>query len=197
VTFGSLHKLAKLNGEVLDLWSRVLHALPTSRLLVFRDALRGSAADYLREQFARRGLGEDRVLLSHPAEREESFLKVYDGIDISLDAFPWSGHATACESLWMGVPILTLQGPRHAARMVSSVLTQVGLPDLIAQSPDDFVTKAVGLAEDRDRLSELRTQLRERMHASPLCDGKTFTRHLEDAYRQMWQAWLSGSGSGC
>jgi predicted O-linked N-acetylglucosamine transferase (SPINDLY family) len=192
VTFGSLHKLAKLNGAVLELWSRVLHALPSSRLLVFRDALQGSALAYFREQFARHGLAEDRVLLQHPEGEERSFLKVYDRIDVSLDTFPWGGHVTACESLWMGVPMLTLQGPRHAARMVSSALTQVGLTDLIARTPEEFVAKAVQLAQDPNRLVELRSGLRRRMHDSPLCDGKTFTRHLEEAYREMWRNWVKG-----
>jgi predicted O-linked N-acetylglucosamine transferase (SPINDLY family) len=190
VTFGSLHKLAKLNGEVLDLWSRLLHALPGSRLLIFRDALRGSAMAYFREQFARRGLTGDRVLLRYPGESQESFLKVYGDIDILLDVFPWSGHATACEALWMGVPVLTLRGARYAGSMVASVLTQVGLPDLIARTPDEYVAKAVQLANDQERLVSLRSKLRDRMRGSPLCDGKTFTRHLEEAYRGMWHPWV-------
>lgn len=189
VTFAALHKLAKLNADVLDLWCVVLRAVPNSRLLVFRDGLRGSVRDYFRDQFARRGFGEDRVCLAHEAGPSGSFLEVYGQIDVALDPFPWGGHATACEALWMGVPVVTLLGNRHAGRMVASVLTQVGLTDLIAATPEEYVAKAAGLANDVERLAALRAGLRERMRASPLCDGRTFTRHLEKAYRTMWHRW--------
>jgi predicted O-linked N-acetylglucosamine transferase (SPINDLY family) len=193
LTFGSLHKLAKLNGAVLDLWCAALRAVPSARLLLFRDALRGSTRDYFRQQFQERGIAEERIILRHPTAETGCFLTVYDQIDVLLDTFPWSGHATACESLWMGVPVLTRLGARHAGRMVASVLTQVGLTDFITRTPDEFVARAVELAADLPRLADLRSQLRERMRGSPLCDGATFTRHLEAAYRKMWQRWVDGS----
>jgi predicted O-linked N-acetylglucosamine transferase (SPINDLY family) len=189
VTFGSLHKLVKLNADVLDLWCAVLRAVPDSRLLVFRDALRGETREYFRQEFERRGIPEGRVLLRHAVEGGGSYLGVYRDIDVLLDAFPWSGHATACEALWMGVPVLTLYGNRHAGRMVASVLTQVGLPDLIAHTPEEYITAAARLAGDRDRLASLRAHLRERMLGSPLCNSRAFTRHLEEAYREMWRRW--------
>jgi predicted O-linked N-acetylglucosamine transferase (SPINDLY family) len=190
VTFGSVHKLAKLNARVLDLWCRLLHALPSARLLAFRDSLRDDTRQVFLKQFARRGLAENRLTLTHKT-RDDKFLSVYEDIDIALDVFPWTGHGTACEALWQGVPVLTLRGNRHAGRMVASVLTQVGLTDWIADNPEDFVAKALRFANDRDLLTELRTGLRGRMQRSPLCDGKAFTRHLEDAYRTMWRTWLS------
>jgi predicted O-linked N-acetylglucosamine transferase (SPINDLY family) len=115
---------------------------------------------------------------------------LYGEIDVLLDTFPWSGHATACEALWMGVPVLTLVGDRHAGRMVASVLTRLGLTDCIARTPDEFVGKAVELAADPNRLASLRSRLRETMRGSPLCDGAAFTRHLEAAYRALWQRWV-------
>jgi predicted O-linked N-acetylglucosamine transferase (SPINDLY family) len=185
VTFGSTHKLARLNGAVL-------RAVPAARLLVFRDALRGNARLHFREQFARRGIPPERILLRHTLEPGHPLLAVYGSIDVSLDTFPWSGHGTACESLWMGVPVLTLRGGRHAGRMVASVLTQIGLEDLVAPTPEEFVGRAVQLAHDPDRIAELRSTLRERMRASPLCDGRAFTRHLEEAYRTVWRRWAGG-----
>jgi predicted O-linked N-acetylglucosamine transferase (SPINDLY family) len=190
VTFGSLHKLAKLNGGVLDVWCAVLRAVPDSRLLIFRDSLRGEARERLGREFAQRGLGEDRVLLKHEVKESGTYLEVYREIDVLLDVFPWSGHATACEALWMGVPVLTLYGNRHAGRMVASVLTQLGLTDLIARSPEEYVAAAVRLAGDRNGLAELRRLMRDRMLDSPLCDGATFTRQLEEAYRAMWRRWV-------
>jgi predicted O-linked N-acetylglucosamine transferase (SPINDLY family) len=194
MTFGSLHKLTKLNHRVLDLWSRVLHAIPTARLLVFRDTLHGSPREALRQRFADRGLAEDRVLLRHTVAPGTSFLDVYGEIDLALDAFPWVGHATACEGLWMGVPVLTLRGDRHAGRMVASVLTRIGLADLITDSPEAFVTQAVAWASDLDRLAGLRRELRDQVRGT-LCDGATFTRCLEEAYRWMWHRWVTAKCS--
>jgi predicted O-linked N-acetylglucosamine transferase (SPINDLY family) len=196
VTFGSLHKLGKLNDRVLDLWCAALRAAPSARLLVFRDTLRGSARDYFREQFARRGVPEGRVILGYQVEGDQSHLTIYRDIDVLLDAFPWGGHATACEALWMGVPVLTLRGERHAGRMVASVLTQVGLTEFIAGTPEAFVARAAGLAADAGRLVALRAGLRDQVRASPLCDGAGFTRRLEAAYRALWQRWARGEAAG-
>jgi protein O-GlcNAc transferase len=187
ITFGSLHKLAKLNPQVLDLWSRLLQALPESRLLVFRDTLKASTAEFFRQELLQRGILADRFELRHEVPKPGGHLSVYADIDISLDVFPWSGHATVCESLWMGVPMVTLRGTRHAGRMVASVLSQAGLSDWIAETPEKYVEVAVRAARDLTSLAELRTNLRRRLQESPLCDGAAFTRSLEEAYRAMWK----------
>lgn len=194
VTFGSLHKLAKLNDAVLDLWSELLRAVPSARLLIFRDCLRGGVAEDFRQRFLRRGLGEERVLLRHQVEGPGGYLAVYREVDVLLDAFPWGGHATACEALWMGVPVVTLRGDRHAGRMVASVLTQVGRGELIAGTREEYVATAAGLAADPERLAALRSGLRDQVRRSPLCDGAAFTRQLEAAYRDMWRHWIRGEG---
>lgn len=194
VTFGSLHKLAKLNDAVLDLWCELLRVVPSARLLVFRDCLRGGVAEDFRRRFLRRGLGEDRVLLRHEAPGGGSYLAAYRDVDVLLDAFPWGGHATACEALWMGVPVVTLRGGRHAGRMVASVLTQVGLCALAAGTPEEYVAQAAALAGDCERLASLRSGLREQVRRSPLCDGAAFTRQLEAAYRAVWRRWAGGDG---
>jgi predicted O-linked N-acetylglucosamine transferase (SPINDLY family) len=190
LTFGSLHSLAKLNKAVLDLWCEILRAVPSARLLVFRHTLRGETKDYFAAEFAARGIQAERVELRHVADpgRNKHF-RVYNEIDMSLDAFPWGGHATACESLWMGVPVITLYGPVHAGRMVASVLTRAGLSELIAETPAKYLELAVNWAGNLERLAGLRSRLRTTMEASPLCDGKRFTRGLEEAYRSMWQRW--------
>jgi predicted O-linked N-acetylglucosamine transferase (SPINDLY family) len=109
----------------------------------------------------------------------------YHDIDIALDTFPWSGHTTACESLWMGVPVVTLCGDRHASRMVSSILTAAGMSDYIAHTPDEYVAIAQKLASSPDTLAALRQGLRARMAQSVLCNGKAFTKRLEEAYRRI------------
>jgi predicted O-linked N-acetylglucosamine transferase (SPINDLY family) len=192
VTFGSLHKASRLNEDVIDLWSQLLLRMPNARLLLLRHELYGGTARRVAQLFARHGLDESRVRITNVLP-SGGHLAAYHEIDISLDTFPWSGHTTACESMWMGVPVVTLYGDRHAGRMVSSVLTQLGLTDLIAHTPQQYVEIGSNLAGDRARLRELRSTLRDRMSASPLCDGRGRTRELESAYREMWARWCGAT----
>jgi protein O-GlcNAc transferase len=188
VTFGSLHNLAKLNPQVIDLWCRVLRAVPRARLFVLRHTLRGSAKESLHRHLTDRGISFDRFDLRH-ASSGPSHMKAYESVDIALDTFPWSGHTTACEALWMGVPVVTLYGNRYAGRMAASTLTALGLPEFIARTPEEYVAIAADWASDLDRLGKLRGGLRERMSSSPLCDGARFTRTLEETYRMLWHRW--------
>jgi protein O-GlcNAc transferase len=192
VVFGSLHKLDKLHDGVLDLWAQILREVPDSRLLLCRNTLQGATADLWRERFLRRGLPTERVQLRRVAPVGLQHLRVYDDIDVALDCFPWSGHTTACEALWMGAPVVTLRGRACAGRMVASVLEAVGLPELIAETPDDYVRIAADLARDAARRQRLRETLRPRMLRSPLCDKAGFTRGLEEVYRGLWRAWCAG-----
>ena len=184
VTFGSLHTLARLNEQVIDLWSKLLHTVVSSRLCIIRNTLVGGVRERLYAEFETRGIPRQRIDMRNTLPHG-GHLALYHYIDISLDTFPWSGHTTACESLWMGVPVVTLCGDRHAGRMVSSILTAVGMSDCIAQTPDEYIAIARKLACSPDILQSLRQGLRARMSQSVLCDGKGFTKRLEDAYRKM------------
>ena len=117
------------------------------------------------------------------------YLQTYQRIDIGLDTFPYNGHSTSLDSLWMGVPVVTLIGNIPVARAGWCQLTNLGLAELAGQTPEDFVRIAVELAKDLPRLAELRTGLRQRMEQSPLMDAPSFTRNIEAAYRQMWRNW--------
>jgi predicted O-linked N-acetylglucosamine transferase (SPINDLY family) len=184
VTFGSLHALTRLNARVIDLWSALLKAAASSRLCIIRNTLVGSVRERLYAEFETRGISRERIVMRNtlPAGGHQA---LYHDIDISLDTFPWSGHTTACESLWMGVPVVTLCGERHAGRMVSSILTAVGQTDCIAKTPDEYIAIASGLASSPEALQSMRQGLRAKMTRSVLCDAKGFTRRLEDAYRKM------------
>jgi len=151
--------------------------------------LQGKTTQRLVARFAERGIDASRIILRQANSFSFQHMQLYDEIDISLDTFPWSGHTTACESMWMGVPVVTLRGQRFAGRMVASVLTCLGLKELIAETPEEYRRLAVKLANDLPRLAHLRGRLRSLMMQSPLCDGPGFARKVEDAYRWMWRRW--------
>jgi protein O-GlcNAc transferase len=158
--------------------------------------VRGGVRDRLLGQFADHGVSPDRIEIRIATVANFAHLALYHEIDVALDAFPWTGHTTTCDALWMGVPVLTLRGTRHAGRMAASVLSAVGLAEMVTQSPEEFVARAIQLAADTEALAELRAGLRERMRVSPLCDATTFTRGLEDTFRALWQRWGQQAVSG-
>jgi protein O-GlcNAc transferase len=191
ITFGMLHGLCKLNSDVLETWCDVLKAIPDSKLFMFRNSLSGNALARIRNEFIQRGIAEARIELQSEFDTKRSHLHHYDRIDITLDTFPWSGHTTCTEALWMGVPAITMYGQRHASRMVASVLTTIGCQDWIARTREEYVTKAIALAGDLDKLAKYRRTLRQRMLDSPLCDGRGFAKKLDDLYRRLWIDWLA------
>src|SRR5262249_51496636 len=134
-----------------------------------------------------RGVPTERVELMAWLPGTAEHLALYHRVDIALDPFPYNGTTTTCEALWMGVPVITLRGHRHAGRVGASLLTQVGLTDLIANSIEEYVEIALALAGNSGRLDDLRRTLRSRMAASPLCDEGTFASKMEAAFRTMWQ----------
>ncbi len=195
ITFGSLHNLAKLNAQVLDAWAELLRRLPEARLLVCRGPLKGSTRERFAAEFARRGIAADRVELRSIHTAGNQHWLAYHGIDISLDVFPWSGHTTACESLWMGVPVVSLRGASHAGRMVESVLSAVGQTAWIAENIEHYLAIACDWAADRERLALTRGTLRQQMAGSLLCDAGAFTRHLESGLRGCWHAYCRRTNS--
>jgi len=131
-----------------------------------------------------------------PIGREPSVIKhlaTYHRMDIALDTFPYNGTTTTCEAMWMGVPVVTLCGRAHHARVGASILSRVGLSGLIARTPEEYISIAVNLAKDHARRKSIASGMRNRMRNSPLMDAPTFAKDLEDAYRTMWRKWCSGT----
>ncbi len=187
VTFGSFNNLAKVSDAVIARWSEILRRVAGSRLLLKNKSLFDpAAADHTRARFAAHGIGPERLELIGWTRTVRDHLGLYDRVDIALDTFPYNGATTTCEALWMGVPVITLAGDRHAARVGASILSHLGRPEWIARDGDDYVDRAVRLAGDPDRLSGLRAVLREQVRRSPLCDAVRFTRDLEAIYRTLW-----------
>jgi len=191
VTFASFHTLAKINGPLLERWVRILIEVPGSRLLMAASGLdEESQQRRLRDVFAGRGVDGQRLEFNGRQSMRD-YLALHNAVDVLLDCDPFTGHTISCHALWMGVPVVTLAGKTHCARMVGSVLSTLGLPELIGASADQYVEIAVKLAGDLPRLEQLRTTLRERMRNSPLTDAPRFARNVEAAYRQMWRAWCA------
>lgn len=183
--FGNFHKAS----SILELWSEVLRRIPRSQLLLrglpFADAaVRAST----RRRFAGLGIEEARITLRAWEPDWARHLSAYGEIDIALDSFPYHGTATTLDALYMGVPVVTLAGDSHVSRVGVSLLSSVGLAaSCVAVSAEDFVAKAVRLAEDNAALGRLRLSLRAHMEQSPLMDGRGFTRNLETALDEIWR----------
>jgi predicted O-linked N-acetylglucosamine transferase (SPINDLY family) len=194
ITFGSFNNLAKVSPAVRKLWARVLLAVPGSRLLLKTVSLADAATrQRLIGDFAEHGVGEGRLILASADAAYSAHLNRYNQVDIGLDPFPYNGTTTSFEAMWMGVPVVTLAGNSFVSRTGVSMLTCLGMTDLIADTAEDYVAIAARLAGDLGRLAALRAGLRERMARSPLTDAKRFTLNLEKAYREMWERWCGGS----
>ena len=190
LTFASLNQTSKLSARCIATWSRILAAVPKSRLLLkgraYADA---TVAGRVRAAFARHGIEGRRIDLRGWTASQATHLDTYRKIDIALDPFPYGGVITTCEALWMGVPVVSLEGERVLQRYGRAFMESVGLPELVARSEDEYVDTAVRLAGDLGRLAELRKGLRARMSGSRLCDRHAFARAVEGAYRAMWRDW--------
>ncbi len=192
VTFGSFNSLSKVTPEAIETWARILHGVLGSRLLLKAKQLRpGEIGRRFLELFAAHGIDPSRIELAGDVTSTAEHLETLARADIALDSFPYNGTTTTCEALWMGVPVVTLSGERHAGRVTTSLLTTVGLPELSAATREEYIETAVRLAGDPDRLATLRGGLRGRMSAAPLCDAAGFAHNIEAAYRDMWRAWCA------
>ena len=134
------------------------------------------------------GIQAEHIRILEPQDSHDAHFHSYGEKDIALDAFPYHGTTTTLDALWMGVPVITLAGDRHAARVSASILHAVGLDDLVAHSPEQFPHVAASLATSPERLQTLRQSLRQTLAVSPLMNGGAFTRQLEQVYRHSWDA---------
>jgi predicted O-linked N-acetylglucosamine transferase (SPINDLY family) len=190
VTFGSFNNLPKINHAVVKSWSKILGAVPGSRLLLKSKPLSDEATRtrYI-AMFADEGIAAERLEFYGMLPKKKDHLGLYSKVDIGLDPFPYNGTTTTCEALWMGVPVVTMPGDRHSGRVGASIMHHVGLTEFVADSVEQYIQLAQALAANRQRLAELRAGLRQQMQDSELMDRKLFTRTLEDTYRQIWVKW--------
>ena len=183
-TFGSFNAVAKLTPRVVEVWSRLLNEVADARLLLVT-VPEGRTRDRLQADFARHGVDPARIELRGRLPFLD-FLTAHHEADIALDPFPFNGTTTTCHSLWMGVPVVTLAGKSHVSRVGVSMLSNLGLKQLVARDENEYVAVAAALARDARTLASLRTTLRTRFKNAPNMDGTRFTRFLEQAYATIW-----------
>ena len=187
LVFGSFNHLPKVTPAVVTVWARLLQAVPGSRLVLKAKRLgEPETRERYLALFAAAGIAADRLDLIGWRDAPADHLALYRGIDIALDPFPYNGTTTTCEALAMGVPVITLAGTRHAARVGASLLAAAGLDQLVALSVDDYVSRAVELAGDTARRHALERTLRRTLATSTLCDGTRFAARFATALREMW-----------
>ena len=191
-TFGSFNASPKINPVTIALWARVLHAVPNSRLMLkFSGGDDAGIRQGFLDRFARRGIAPERIVV-HGWMPQCDHFALYDQVDVALDTFPYNGGITTLESLWMGVPVLSMWGDTAISRVGLDLLGRLGMPFLAAGQADEFVGKAACLAKNLDALQKTRLGLRARMQDSPLCDAQRFGRQVEGLYREMWRRYVQG-----
>ena len=189
ITFGSFNASRKLTPQTLKIWSEILKQVPRSRLLLKCSDPRYSP-QLMIESFMKLGIDRERLIVYRNSPYQDH-LNLYNQVDLHLDPMPYTGCTTTCEALWMGVPTLTLAGQKKMERMSTSILAHTGLENFIAQTPEDYIAKAVEFVTHPEYLALLRQTLRDRLKTSQLLDGIGLTHALETAFRQMWHRYLT------
>jgi predicted O-linked N-acetylglucosamine transferase (SPINDLY family) len=189
ITFGSMNNIAKVSDAAVATWSGILKRVPGSRL-VLTNLPEGEGTAQVARRFAAQGIAEERLVLQGKLSAE-AYEAQLQKIDLGLDPYPYNGTTTTCQSLWMGIPVITLEGETSVARSGYALLQTLGLEELIARDEGEYVEIATRLANDLDRLDALRSGMRSRFEASALRDETGFTREIEDAYRTMWRQWCA------
>jgi len=190
ITFGSFNNLSKVTPKVIEIWSSILKAVPRS--IIFLKASQFRDDEIKRRiygMFAQKGISQGRIKMLDRVPSFTDHLNLYNEIDIGLDTFPYNGTTTTCEALWMGVPVIVLEGGHHVARVGVSILTNIGLSELISGNKKEYIKKAITLAYNLEHLSSLRSCLRSMVGQSPLSNTAHFMKYLELAYHEMWMKW--------
>jgi predicted O-linked N-acetylglucosamine transferase (SPINDLY family) len=196
ITFGCFNNRAKITPEMMRVWAKIIKMVPNARIVFkFKFSSDPLAQRLLRDMLDQENIPMDRVELYDHILSKEAHLDLYNRVDITLDTFPYNGTTTTCEALWMGVPVITLGGEVHVSRVGLSILSVIGLAELVAGSKEEYIEKAVGLAADIEKRIYLRSNLRSLMRSSPLMNAKGFTQALEHEFRKMWIKW-GESGQG-
>lgn len=193
VTFASFNEINKITPAVFALWARILAMLPDSRLMMICPEHAGRQINH---EFTAHGIGPDRLILADRLPVLD-YLAMHNKVDIALDPFPCNGGTITRNSLWMGVPVVTLAGRQPISRVGSVLMSQLGLEAFVAESEEEYVQIALRWARDLDGLARIRNELRQRVQKAPFSDAARYTRELEAAYRDMWRTWCAKQETCC
>jgi len=196
ITFGCFSNISKLNPVIIRIWIEILNRVPNSRLILkFAQGTDPQVRECYHNLFTEHGFEnpEERIIISGWLQELEH-LELYNNVDIGLDTYPYNGTTTTCQALLMGVPVITLVGSRHSSRVGLDIVTRLEMQFFAAQTPEEYVKKAVALASKPEALTQIRKTMRQRLAASPLCNCELIVNDIENAYRQMWRRWCRGQG---
>ena len=197
ITFGCFNNYCKVSDPTIEVWAQLLREMPTARLLMKSQGLGNpQTAGRLRDRLVRAGVRAEQIELRGAGLSKEQHMGLYHRVDVSLDPFPYNGTTTTCDALWMGVPVVTLAGKTHVARVGLDLVTHLGFPEWGVATRDAYVAKCRELTSDLPTLAGLRLGLREQMRRSPICDGPQFISGLEAAFRSMWRQWCERQRDG-
>lgn len=194
VTFGSLHRPFKISEVAVNYWAGVLQRCANSKLILFNTHYTEESSSKVISRLSCLGIEPSRIEIRN-SSGEQSYLRTYDEIDIGLDVTPWAGATTTMEALWMGVPVIAINGDRRSARSTAAIVNAVGVPELIANNQQQYAEIAFMLANDLPKLKQLRANLRRQVQLTVL-DSNSFTRDLESEFRKMWLRWCSANCPG-
>lgn len=190
VTFGSFNCTSKFNDTVIYMWSKLLESVPDSKLLIYRTQLTKSIIQYLRTKFSQRGVDTDRIIFS--SKSLNPHYKAYSLADIALDPYPFSGMSIAMETMMMGVPTITMCGDGIQSRSAARINHVLGFDEMNSNSGEEYIENAVSLANNKEKLKELRNTLRNKINSSEIIQGaEEFTRDLENKYKKAWEDFIN------
>jgi predicted O-linked N-acetylglucosamine transferase (SPINDLY family) len=183
ITFGCLNNISKISNSTIQCWTQLLNEMPSAKLLLY--CPEGDHWEALIEKFSSGGIDRNRIDLL-PRQSFVGYFESYRKIDLALDPFPFGGGITTCDALWMGVPVVTLRGKTAVGRGATSILTNIGMSNLIASSEEEYISIAKNLCRDLDALAATRKGLREKFQQSPVMDGRLFAAEMGQLFRQAW-----------
>jgi len=187
ITFGTFNAILKINENVIKIWSTILKSVKNSKLILKAKSFKNenSCKNFILK-FNKFGIEDNRLILLNYTNSEYESMELYSKIDISLDTFPYNGTTTTCESLFMGVPVICIKGDKHVSNVGVSLLTNVGLPNLVTNNSDEYILKAISLSTDITYLDNLRKTLRKIFETSTLFNSSYLTNNLENIYIKVW-----------
>ena len=193
ITFGCVNKLAKVNDDVIALWSKILLSVPNSKLLLKNKLLNSKEIiDTTIQRFKKQNVKKEQLILEGESKTRKELLNIYNKIDIVLDPFPFQGNTTSIEAVWMGVPIITLKGNRYISHFGESINSNLNMSNWIAENYEDYILKAKKFSSDINELSKIRTSLRQSCLQSPVFDSKRFSKHFDQMLWKIWKDFDNG-----